>query len=286
MHRQSVCMFTLAFGVSMVLCDSPSYAQFGQQPGRGSGIRGISGGSIRGGSGGISGIRGGRSISGGISGIRGGSGRSISGGISGISGGISGISGRRPGSMFEYVWTCSKCGAKVGRSNSMIDAPSSCPSCGVRFINGGIGSKRPGSSFRPESGNNNRNNNRNNMDPAQGWNSRRNNQPRNPVRQPARNNVNEQEVAAGRQPNSRPIIPQNPLLSSGESTPTNSSSSDSQEKSNALPLILIGVSLLAVLGSVAFLLISMNKKKRPAGGRSRPARRRQSMDRYLSRSRD
>ncbi len=83
-------------------------------------------------------------INGGIAGINGGV-AGINGGIAGINGGIGGINGGMPGRGIigggpRFSFTCSNCGKEVGQGNSrLMDAPSSCPFCGVRFINGGMG---------------------------------------------------------------------------------------------------------------------------------------------------
>ena len=40
----------------------------------------------------------------------------------------------------QAVYSCDKCGKQmVAKSSSILDKPSSCPNCGVRFINGGLG---------------------------------------------------------------------------------------------------------------------------------------------------
>jgi hypothetical protein len=41
------------------------------------------------------------------------------------------------GGIFEF--TCSRCRQVVGRGNSPLDGPASCPFCGARFSNGGLG---------------------------------------------------------------------------------------------------------------------------------------------------
>lgn len=132
----------------------------GGRPG-GSGFSGISGSIPRiptpgMPSGGISGRFPGSGVSGRFpgSGI---SGRNPGSGITGRFPG-SGITGRTPGGLgggFEHVWTCSNCRSEIGRSKSGIDRPSfsHCPNCNVKFINGGIGMSRPGSTFRPSNGN-------------------------------------------------------------------------------------------------------------------------------------
>jgi DNA-directed RNA polymerase subunit RPC12/RpoP len=58
------------------------------------------------------------------------------------------------GSLFEHVFSCGKCGKELGRSDRPFDKPpyDKCPYCGVRFINGGHGFSRPGSSFKPSDG--------------------------------------------------------------------------------------------------------------------------------------
>ena len=43
------------------------------------------------------------------------------------------------GGGFEFIFTCTNCRKEVGRGQTMLDGPASCPSCGVRFINGGMG---------------------------------------------------------------------------------------------------------------------------------------------------
>jgi DNA-directed RNA polymerase subunit RPC12/RpoP len=65
------------------------------------------------------------------------------GGIGGGAVGGGGIGGGGIGGpVFEYK--CSNCGRVVGQGrNSMLDGPSKCPFCGVRFINGGIGKGDP-----------------------------------------------------------------------------------------------------------------------------------------------
>jgi hypothetical protein len=47
------------------------------------------------------------------------------------------------GPRFEFVNVCSKCGKEVG-GKTLLDTPSSCPHCGVRFSNGGFGSGNRG----------------------------------------------------------------------------------------------------------------------------------------------
>ena len=43
------------------------------------------------------------------------------------------------GGGIEFTFTCTKCGKEAGRGRTMLDGPASCPFCGVRFINGGMG---------------------------------------------------------------------------------------------------------------------------------------------------
>src|SRR5437764_596322 len=50
---------------------------------------------------------------------------------------------------FEHVWTCGKCGKELGRGKSLLEKPNytSCPFCGVHFVNGGgfgVGPLNPG----------------------------------------------------------------------------------------------------------------------------------------------
>ena len=103
------------------------------------GITGGMPGGITGGTAG--GLNGG--ITGGMpGGIRGG----MPGGITG--GNPGGFTGGRPGGGIlgggpRFEFKCSGCGKVVGQGNSSLDAPASCPFCGVRFINGGIGRGGP-----------------------------------------------------------------------------------------------------------------------------------------------
>jgi DNA-directed RNA polymerase subunit RPC12/RpoP len=55
-----------------------------------------------------------------------------------------GPGGRQFGPKLTFIFKCSRCGAELGRGSSPLDRPNleTCPHCGAKLLNGGIGQHR------------------------------------------------------------------------------------------------------------------------------------------------
>lgn len=188
------------------------------------------------------------------------------------------------GPLFEHVFTCSNCGKEVGRSStgSLLDRPASCPFCGVKFINGGLGNGNPGigGPLNPGVGPNRPGN----VPPAgfvgvPGTNpgvgvppAQPPAQPVNlpPPIQPSNNNPGVNVPPAGGILGSNPA-PAPAAPTSTDSSSLSSSSSESSGRGWVLPVVIgvIIVGVLALAGGV-WLMLASGKDERSTPRRRRP----------------
>jgi hypothetical protein len=205
--------------------------------------------------------------------------------------GMGGSGGARPpgmgggpmgGPLFEHVWKCGKCGQVVARGNS--PPPSSCPFCGVKFINGfgpadpniGGGGGNP-NTMPPANGNSGA------MPPMQP------NNPANPPMNPPAQQPDAAPPARGGSqalpPAQPPLAPLQdpPLFDPGAAPPVVPPAMSSSSSTGRIPLaIKIGLGLGAVLAAlilvavgvlIVYNLMAANQDD-PATSRGRKRRRR------------